>query len=108
MQITEPVAAVSFSLSSVVAGMFALLIPAVGWLLARSIKSVDSKISELTGGISTLSGAVSEVRESNVELRVRIAHVETELVAMQQLYRDIAGFLSSQGFRRRKDSAGQE
>jgi predicted nucleic acid-binding Zn-ribbon protein len=59
------------------------VIALVGYLLKRAIDGVDRNLSSLVGKVDGLSAKDSAHSEAIVELRVRMAHMETEHRALQ-------------------------
>lgn len=48
----------------------------VGFLLSRSIKSVDASLSDLTKKVDTLTSQDTKIRIELAELRTRVTHLE--------------------------------
>lgn len=94
----------SYMLSIAVGAFVTLCIPMGGWLINRAIKSFDSNLLTMHADIKSLSTIITNLSESTVELRVRVANVEREQAHLAQLYSDMGGFLHSQGFRKRDPS----
>lgn len=91
-------------LLSLVSGLFVVLVvPVGGWLVNRTIKTVDASLASIHADIRSMHAVVTGLSERSIELQVRVANLEREQAHLAQLYSDLAGFLHSQGFRKRGD-----
>lgn len=71
--------------SIVVSGLVVSVVVAlVGYLLKRAIDGVDTKLEALGTKVDGLATKDGQHSESIVELKVRMAHVEGELLQLQR------------------------
>lgn len=95
----------------------ATVMPVVGWLMVRSVKAIDTRLARMDTTISQLrdktEGAIyalneknADSREIHVEMRVRIAQLESQFSRVTQHIDDLGGFLASQGYRKRDGNRG--
>lgn len=91
----------SMEISSILSGLLAVAVSVVGWFLSRAVKQMDGRLEEFSVGLRELGTKMATARETDVELRVRVASIERDLDRLSQLHADTAGFLQGMGFKRR-------
>ena len=83
-----------------------VLLPIVSWLVLRAIHGVDSKLDRIDAKVELLAKRAGEHDVRLAELGTRVAMLEASGERLEQRYEDLAGFLHSEGFRRRDGRQG--
>lgn len=73
----------------------------VGWLLARAVRSIDSKLERLDAKTDVMAKTDADVMAKLVEHGVRLGYLERDYAQSQGHLSDMGGFLATMGFRKR-------